>query len=202
MRAQGLLHGPLGSRCVHLCVDMQRLFGPEGPWHVPWMESVLPAIDEVCSRHAEHTIFTRFIPADNPDSARGAWSRYYRRWHEVTLSRLDPRLVDLSPALARHAPPARVVDKRVYSPWTEGILDSLLVPSPVDTLVITGGETDMCVLATVLGAVDRGYRVIVAADAVCSSKDETHDSILRFFGTRFSEQIEIATIDEILTAWR
>src|SRR4051794_32370633 len=30
------------SNAVHLCVDMQRLFAPEGPWPTPWMEIVLP----------------------------------------------------------------------------------------------------------------------------------------------------------------
>ena len=37
----------------------------------------------------------------------------------------------------------------------------------------------MCVLATVIGAVDHGYRVIVVVtDAVCSSSDEGHDAML------------------------
>jgi nicotinamidase-related amidase len=43
----------------------------------------------------------------------------------------------------------------MYSPWTEGRLDELMA-AQFDTLVITGGETDMCVLATVLGAIERG----------------------------------------------
>jgi nicotinamidase-related amidase len=30
----------------------------------------------------------------------------------------------------------------------------------IDTLVIIGGETDECVLAAVLGAIDFGYRVV------------------------------------------
>ena len=39
----------------------------------------------------------------------------------------------------------------------------------------SGSETDVCVLATVLDAVDIGYRVIVVRDAICSSSDEGHD---------------------------
>jgi nicotinamidase-related amidase len=41
-----------------------------------------------------------------------------------------------------------------------------------DALIVSGSETDICVLATVLDAVDLGYRVIVVRDAVCSSSDE------------------------------
>jgi nicotinamidase-related amidase len=40
-------------------------------------------------------------------------------------------------------------------------------------MVITGTETDVCVLATVLGAIDFGYWVVLAIDALCSSSDAT-----------------------------
>jgi len=55
---------------------------------------------------------------------------------------------------------------------------------------VTGSETDVCVLATVLGAVDHGYRVIVVTDAVCSSSDEGHDAMLKLYRERYSLQIE------------
>lgn len=172
MAAQGLIHGPLGDTCLHLCVDMQRLFAPGGPWAVPWMTKVLPAIEELTARHTERTLFTRFIPAARPAEGRGMWAHYYRRWADVTLDRINPDLVDLMPSLARFAPPAKLLDKSVYSPWTEGRLDALLNGSGIDSLVITGGETDVCVLATVLGAVDRGFRVVLVTDAICSSTDK------------------------------
>ena len=50
----------------------------------------------------------------------------------------------------------------------------------------------MCVLAAVMDAVDAGYRVILAEDALCSVSDESHDAMLRQFGARFSQQIEVA----------
>ncbi|MBB4232749.1 isochorismate hydrolase [Rhizobium mongolense] len=39
----------------------------------------------------------------------------------------------------------------------------MLQAQPVETLVITGGETDVCVMAT---TIDLGYRVICVEDAV------------------------------------
>jgi len=202
MAAQGLVHGPLGESCLHLCVDMQRLFAPGGPWAVPWTQRVLPVIEELVARHTRHTLFTRFIPAAIPGEAPGMWARYYRRWAEVTLSNIDPAMIDLMPSLARTVPPARVIDKRVYSPWTEGALDALLSGSEIDTLVITGGETDVCVLATVLGAIDRGYRTVIVTDAVCSSADQTHDALMELYHSRFSEQVEVAEMVDVLQAWR
>jgi nicotinamidase-related amidase len=69
-------------------------------------------------------------------------------------------------------------------------------------LIISGGETDVCVLAAVMDAVDAGYRVILAEDALCSVSDESHDAMLRHFGARFSQQIEVAPVEEILDGWR
>ncbi|MGY4466887.1 nicotinamidase-related amidase [Bradyrhizobium sp. LB9.1b] len=42
--------------------------------------------------------------------------------------------------------------------------------------MITGAETDVCVLSTVLGAVDLGFRVVIVKDALCSSSDVGHDA--------------------------
>jgi nicotinamidase-related amidase len=49
--------------------------------------------------------------------------------------------------------------------------------------------------------VDRGYRVVLAADALCSTSDEAHDSLLALYANRFSQQIEVAASEEILAAW-
>ena len=57
-------------------------------------------------------------------------------------------------------------------------------------------------LATVLGAIDRGFRVIIATDAICGSADETHDAAMTLYASRFGEQVEIASTEEILASWR
>ena len=120
----------------------------------------------------------------------------------MTLANIDPNLVELMPTLSRYVPPAKVLDKRVYSPWTEGGLDAMLDGAGVDTLAITGGETDVCVLATVLGAMDRGYRVILITDAICGSADQTHDALMEVYHSRFSEQVEVVEMAEVLEGWR
>ena len=193
--------GPLDARTVHLCIDMQNLFAESTPWHTPWMKRVVPVVTAIAERHAERTIFTRFVPAQHPDELPGAWRRYYRRWAELTLDGIDPTLIELVPPLARLSPPAVTIDKRVYSPFAERALWVELRRRRADTLVITGAETDVCVLAAVLGAVDRGYRVVLATDALCSSSDETHDALMTLYHNRFAEQIETAESEEILAAW-
>jgi nicotinamidase-related amidase len=191
----------LGPNCVHVCVDMQRLFGPGTEWSLVWMPKVLPMISIICARHADETIFTRFIPARRPGDGHGTWRKYYRRWASMTLDAVGPEMVSLMPELAGFAPPAEVVDKPIYSPWLGSNLHERLQARECDTLVITGGETDMCVLSTALGAADYGYRTIIVEDALCSSSDEAHDAMLSLFRKRYGQQIETATTDQVLTRW-
>lgn len=195
----GLRFGALDERTVHLCVDAQRMFAEETDWHTPWLRRILPAIERIAAWQAHRTIFTRFVPAENAGACTGTWRRYYERWPDMTLDRLPAGMVDLLPSLAARVPPARVFDKRTYSPWIEPGFAALL--QGTEAIVVTGGETDVCVLATVLGAVDRGYRVVIAADAVCSSADETYDAMVTLYSSRFGEQIEVAPTAEILDAW-
>jgi nicotinamidase-related amidase len=202
LQASPLPFGPLGARTVHLCVDMQNLFAEETPWNTPWMKRVLPVVTRIAEHQPERTVFTRFIPARHPEELAGSWRRFYRRWAELTLERIDPRLLELVPPLDRLAPPATVIDKRVYSPFAEPALSELLHSRQIDTLVITGAETDVCVLAAVIDAVDQGYRVVLATDAICSSSDQTHDALMTLYQNRFSQQIETAETAAILKAWR
>lgn len=198
----GLHHGPLTESCVHLCVDMQRLFGEGTDWATPWMERVLPKVEKIVAAHPARTIFTRFIPAEHPGQGQGTWRRYYERWASMTIERIGWEMVGLMPELARHVPPAEVIDKQVYSPWEETDLHRRLQQRGIDTLLISGGETDVCVLGTVLGAVDRGYRVVILRDALCSSSDETHDALLRVYHRRYGSQVEAVTTDVALANWQ
>lgn len=196
-----LPHGPLGPSAIHLCVDMQGMFAEPTEWSTPWMKRVLPRVVQLTAAHPERVVFTRFIPAAAPGQGHGSWRRYYRRWASMTRAGLHPELLELVPELRRFAPPADVVDKHVYAPWLETDLHRRLQARAVDTLVVSGAETEICVLATVLGAVDLGYRVVIATDAICSSADATHDAMIGIYRSRFGMQVETATVEDVLAAW-
>jgi nicotinamidase-related amidase len=186
---------------AHICVDMQNMFSKGSEWHAPWMERVLPAVSELAARFADRTIFTRFVPAETPQSAPGAWRRVYAHWPGMTLDRLHPEMIELVPELARHVPPALVLDKHTYSPWHDGRLHRLLLERNVSALLISGGETDICVLSTLLGAIDLGYRVVLPEDALFGSADETHDAILTLYRNRFRQQLTVCKTDDAIHFW-
>jgi nicotinamidase-related amidase len=199
LMADGLLPFPLTERSVHLCLDMQLLFSAAGPWPTPWMERVLPVVAALAGRHPERTVFTRFIPPEKPEQMPGMWQSYYARWRVATRSCLDPRLLELMPPLASLCPPATVIDKTRYPAFAEPQFFAHLRERQADALIVSGSETDVCVLATVLGV---GYRVVVVRDALCSSSDEGHDILMRLYHTRFTEQIETADAQTVLSRWK
>jgi nicotinamidase-related amidase len=181
---------------------MQRMFAEVTDWHLPWMAHVRPVVRRLAERHPDRTVFTRSIPATRAGDDTGTWRRYYERWRSMTVEQLGPDLVRLVPELEDLTPPAAIIDKFRYSPWYRTDLSTLLRQRRTDTLIVSGGETDVCVIATVLGAIDRGYRVIVVTDALCSSSDAAHDAALRIYQDRFTEQVETACADTILREWR
>ena len=140
-------------------------------------------------------------PATRSGTDAGTWRDYYRRWRAFTRDRLDPQLLDLVEPLKGLSPPAEVVDKRFYSGFAGTDLGRRLERRGIRTLIVTGGETDVCVLATTMSAVDRGYSVVLVTDALCSALDGTHDALLKLYRERFTGQIETATTEQVLRAW-
>src|SRR3712207_6067520 len=99
------LPAPLTQRTLHLCVDMQNIFGPGGPWEAPWLVRVLPAVQALAERFPERTIFTRFMTPESADDLPGTWRRYYTKWESTTRPNIDPALLELVPPLQRLVPP-------------------------------------------------------------------------------------------------
>lgn len=187
---------------VHLCIDMQNVYAPGAPWATPWMPRVMPIVLAVAERFPERTVFTRFITPEKPEDMPGMWRQYYRKWRQLTREHVDPELLELLPELKRLAPPAAVIDKSRYSAFAGSALLRHLRDRRADSLVVTGSETDVCVLASVLSAVDCGFRVIVVTDGICSSSDEGHDALLTVYRRRYREQIETADVETVLSAWQ
>ncbi len=194
----GRLRPDYWGEWAHLCVDMQVMFEPGQPWGLAWMPRVVPHIVKLCKLAPERIVFTRFLPPEDAGSAPGTWQRVYEKWPMLTASRLREDVTVLTAALARFVPPAEVIDKMTYSPWIGSKLEDVLKRRKVETLVITGGETDVCVMGALLGAIDRGFRTILVQDAICSSSDTAHDAVLNFLSVRFSQQLEIGFAADVI----
>jgi nicotinamidase-related amidase len=158
-----------------------------------------------CRNSGAQSSANGFHPLHNTSKSRrqaGRWQRYFSKWECATRSCLSSSQLEIVLPLSRLIPPATVIDKPAYSAFAESGLTAFLRDKSVDTLIVTGSETDVCVLATVLDAVDLGFRVIVVEDALCSSFDEGHDALMTLYRNRFSEQIELMTHELVSDLWR
>lgn len=111
------------------------------------MPKIADQVIEVATRFPERTIFTRFVPPEAREEMPGMWRDYYEKWPMMTAKQIDPDLIKLIHPLQRLVPPARILDKRTYSPWLSGRLQRTLNYEGVETIVVTGGETDVCVMS-------------------------------------------------------
>lgn len=59
--------------------DEQVMFAGDTPWATPWLTRVLPNIDALAERFRNETIFTRFLPAQSIDAARGRRQSYHKK---------------------------------------------------------------------------------------------------------------------------
>ncbi|MGR9263977.1 cysteine hydrolase [Rhizobium leguminosarum] len=193
---------PLSKNTLHVVIDMQRLFAEETAWHTPAIADILPNVLALSQARPFDTIFVRFVVPQNAEDAKGRWKNYYRRWSSVTLDELDATVLDLVAPLAAIAGPGSIVDKETYSVFGSPGFVRRLQNSGTDTLIFSGVETDVCVYASVLDAVDAGYRVILAEDALGSGDMKAHAMVTEILVPRLSEQIEILSTEAILDLWR
>ena len=192
----------LARSCLHVAVDMQRLFAEPTAWHTPGLADILPQVARLARHRPRRTVFTRFICAERPEDAAGAWRGYYERWRSVTLTEMGRRPLELVDPLREFVPPARVCDKSTHSAFNSGDFRDVAERSGAEVLVLTGVETDVCVLGTALDAIDEGLYVVVVSDAVASSVPECHGVTIESLLPRFDEQAVIATTAEVLASWR
>jgi nicotinamidase-related amidase len=192
---------PLPANALHVAIDVQRLFAEHAEWGVPSLPSIMPNLLRLSRHRPAQTVFTRFVPPAAPEHSAGVWRRYYERWSSVTLDRMPHGMIDLVPELMTFVPPAEVVDKGTYSAYGSESFGAALRRRGADTLVFSGLETDVCVMASIFETVDRGLRTVVVSDAVTSASARGHEGALAILESRFHEQVELASTDDVIAAW-
>lgn len=144
-----------------LVIDMLNDFVLAGaPLEVPATRAILPALQ---ARLAEAR--ARGVPViyvcdahrpDDPEFARMGWPPHAVKGTPgaAVVGELAPRETD------------PVVEKTAYSGFHHTGLEGILQTLGVDTLVLTGCVTNICILYTAYDAVLRGYAVTVPAPCV------------------------------------
>lgn len=91
-----------------------------------------------------------------------------------------------------------VIDKPGYSAFAHTDLDHRLRVRDIDTLLLSGITTEVCVSSTLRDAVDRGYRCITVSDACGSGFADLHDAALRMIAVEGGIFGTVSSTDKIV----
>ena len=96
-------------------------------------------------------------------------------------------------------PTDMVLPKRRFSAFFKTDLDQTLRMLGVDTLIITGMTTEVCVLVTAMDGLCHDFSVILLEDCSASRKKEFHQGCLNLYrDSTLYPLIRIMTLDEFL----
>jgi len=190
------------ARAMHIVIDMQRLFAEHPAWAVKDIGHIRKEVTWLAEHKPGRTLWTRFVPAQNAASAPGAWRKYYEQWPTATLEGGGADYVDLLLEHRTLAGQAGIFDKSTFSAFGNEKFGAALQAAGIDTLILSGVETDVCVWATALDAVDLGYFVVLARDALTSGNPEGHQAILDVIAPHFAPQVTIMNHAELEAAWK
>ncbi|MEV6349615.1 isochorismatase family cysteine hydrolase [Actinoplanes sp. NPDC051851] len=96
------------------------------------------------------------------------------------------------------APEEFHIPKRRYSSFFGTELDVVLKAYRVDSLILIGGFTDICILYTAVDAHQRDFFVNVVTDVVSGSSQQAHDDALTM--VHYLQHRSLVTSEEV-TAW-
>jgi ureidoacrylate peracid hydrolase len=201
------------SSTALIVVDMQRGFvDPGQAMEVPAARESVPRIRELVDlfrAKGRPVVFTEFVYSETAPLLVGALHPEHRRalpgaargfGHPSSSCHEDDPSVATVPALAPR-PDELVVRKRWYDAFAGTPLDGALRARGVDTLVVTGTMTDICVLATVVGAFNREYRITVVEDAVTTLWPEIQRATLDIIGRAYGRVASAKEIADVVGGW-
>jgi nicotinamidase-related amidase len=211
------------ARSALLIIDMQRYFVHGEYPFVQVMERMMPGIAQgYCQRVAASVIpniqrlqaafRARNLPViytgfgcSRPDGRDLVpWSREFDRLGLQLLGRrIWPQVTDPAYAIDDAVAPMAgelVLHKVTSGPLNSTKLDQILRHLELDSLVVTGLTTDVCVTQSARELADRGFQVIIAEDGCTTLSAQLHRAALQVFSLAFGRVRSSQQILELLAA--
>ncbi len=185
------------GRTALLVVDMQRGFVlPGEAMEVPTAREAVPqirALVDLFRARRLPVVFTEFVYSESAPLLVGELHPEHKpapRGAKTGFGLPSSSCLEGTPSAEtidelRPLPGELVVRKRWYDGFAGTPLDGALRARGITSLVVTGTMTDICVLATVIGAFTREYRVTVVEDGVATLWPETQRAVLDIIGRAY-----------------
>ena len=150
-----------------------------------------------CHNASVPVIFTRYVLRPDYVDA-GYFATLFplaKDVHALASDTLDAEFLgDLKPG-----PEDFLVDKTRYSAFYNTNLEVILRGLNVNSLIVCGVTTEMCVESTVRDAFYRDFRILLVKDAVAAADDARHEAALRTIEYGFAKLVDVGQIAEALS---
>ena len=209
---EAALRLPPGKAAL-LVVDMQRGFlDPGEAMEVPPARDILPKIRTLLDLFRAKrlpVLFTEFTYSErapllvgelHPEHCRAAPGAP-RGFGRPSSSCLEGEANIRVAAELAPRPDELVVTKFHYDAFNGTPLDAALRARGVTHLVLTGTMTDICVLATVVGGMNREYRMTVVEDATATLWPEVQRASLDIIRRAYGRVLTTRQVAEELARW-
>jgi ureidoacrylate peracid hydrolase len=201
------------GRTALLVVDMQRAFlDPGAAMEVPEARAIVPTVAGLVALFRDKRLpvtFSQFVyssaipllvgdlhPEHRP-AVPGAPTGF---GHPSSSCLEGDPSVEIVPALAPR-PGELTVRKHWYDAFAGTPLDGALRARGVRALVVAGTMTDICVLATVVGAFNREYRVTVVEDGVATLWPAIQEATLDIVRRAYGRVVAAKVVADEIAAW-
>lgn len=184
-------------------IDMQNFYMKEGAVSCcPNAQAIVPNVNRLADavrRFGSSVIWVRNVT--NAEAFRG-WSHHYER---MTKTRINIRKRELAKDgdgfKFWHEMDVRDTDRKVekirYSAFIPGAsnLERVLGEEGVDTIILCGVATNVCVESTARDAMMMNYRTVIIEDACAADSKEAHQASLNSLYVNFGD---VQNTDQII----
>jgi nicotinamidase-related amidase len=196
MRHDGF-HGRVGfgQRPALIVVDVNCGFtDPESPL-VCELDAVVVAIQRLLGemRRAGLPVVYTTVSFGEADKATAA--AFLDKIPALLTLEAGSRWVEIDPRIAPRAGEP-VLNKLFASAFFGTVLSGFLAANACDSLIVTGASTSGCVRATVVDAIQHGYRPLVPREAVGDRNPDAHDANLYDIDTKYGD---VVTVDDVIS---
>jgi maleamate amidohydrolase len=180
----------VGERPALIVVDVNLGFTDPASPLVCELDGVVSAIAQllVAARRASIPVFFTTVAYD--DEGKEAAAVFIEKIPALLTLEVGSRWTEIDPRIAP-LPGEPVLAKLFASAFFGTPLSALLREAGCDSLVVTGASTSGCVRATVVDALQHGYRTVVPREAVGDRNPAAHEANLYDIDTKYGDVVSV-----------
>jgi maleamate amidohydrolase len=179
-----------GDRPALLVVDMNVAFtDPRSPLACD-LDDVVGAIARLLDEARRAQIPVVYTTVAYDEGGKQAAAAFIDKVPALLTLETGTGWVEIDPRLAPR-PGEPVLTKLFASAFFGTTLGSLLVATGCDSVVVTGASTSGCVRATVVDALQHGYRLLVPREAVGDRNPRAHEASLYDVDAKYGDVVSL-----------